>query len=90
MSSLLYSKVGCVFPMVVDSLLFQAEFGPNDHQEDATHFNSWSFFQKLDIISFIGSNLIFPAVEVVQIRFTKKINEFFCNFYHRINREGVL
>ena len=28
------NKVGYVFPMVVDSILFQAEFGPNDHRED--------------------------------------------------------
>ena len=32
------AKVGCVFPMVVVSLLPHAEFGPNDHLEDATHF----------------------------------------------------
>ena len=32
------SKVGCVFPMVVVSILPHAEFGPNDHREDASHF----------------------------------------------------
>ena len=32
------SKVGCVFPMVVVSLLPRAEVGLNDHQEDAQRF----------------------------------------------------
>ena len=31
-------KVGRVFPMVVVSILPHAEFGPNDHREDAPHF----------------------------------------------------
>ena len=35
-------KVGCVFPMVVVSILPHAEFGQNDHREDAPHFsNEW-------------------------------------------------
>ena len=34
------SKVGCVFPMVVVSILPHAEFGPNDHREDAPHFTN--------------------------------------------------
>ena len=33
-----FTKVGCVFPMVVVSLLLHAEFGPNDHRKDAPHF----------------------------------------------------
>ena len=32
------NKVGCVFSMVVVSILPHAEFGPNDHQKDAPHF----------------------------------------------------
>jgi len=32
--------VGCIFPMVIVSLLQHAEFGPNDHREDAPHFTS--------------------------------------------------
>ena len=32
-------KMGCVFAMVVVSILPHAEFGPNDYQEDAPHFN---------------------------------------------------
>ena len=32
------NKVGCVFPMVVVSILPHTEFGPNDHREDASHF----------------------------------------------------
>ena len=35
--STLRNKVGC-FPMVVVSILPHAEFGPNDHWEDAPHF----------------------------------------------------
>ena len=40
------SKVGCVFPMVIiptvyfPKVLPQAEFGPNDHREDAPHFRN--------------------------------------------------
>ena len=33
-----YSKVGCVFSMIVVSLLLHAEFRRNDHREDAPHF----------------------------------------------------
>ena len=39
---MLLTKVGCVFPMVVSPILPHAEFGRNDHQEDAPHFR----FQK--------------------------------------------
>ena len=44
--------MGCVFPMVVFSIMPHAEFAPNDHQEGAPHFNnrpceisrhSWSY-----------------------------------------------
>ena len=31
-------KVGCVFSMVAVSILPHAEFGPNDHQDEAPHF----------------------------------------------------
>ena len=31
-------KVGCIYPMVVVSILPHAEFGPNEHQEEAHHF----------------------------------------------------
>ena len=31
-------KVGCVFPMVIVSILPHAEFGPNDHRENPPHF----------------------------------------------------
>ena len=31
-------KVGCVFPMVLVSILPHAEFGRNDHRENAPHF----------------------------------------------------
>ena len=34
----IYHKVGCVFPMIIVSILPQAEIGPNDHREDASHF----------------------------------------------------
>ena len=36
--SLLICKVGCVVVMVVVSILPHAEFGPNDHRQDAPHF----------------------------------------------------
>ena len=39
-----FSKVGYVFSMVIVSMLPRAEFGPNDHQEDAPHF---TFFIQL-------------------------------------------
>ena len=32
------SKVGCVFPMVVVSILFHVVFGPNDRRKDASNF----------------------------------------------------
>ena len=33
-------KVVCAFQMVIVSLLPHAEFGPNDHREDALHFTN--------------------------------------------------
>ena len=41
-------KVGCVFPMVVVSILPNAEIGPNDHGEDAPHFIFSEIFSLLD------------------------------------------
>ena len=39
-----HTKVGCVFPMVIVSMLSNAEFGPNDHWDDVPHFMlDWSF-----------------------------------------------
>ena len=38
-----FGKVGCVFPKVFVSILPQAEFVSNDHQEDAPLFVSYSF-----------------------------------------------
>ena len=37
------SKVGCVFPMVVVSILPHAEFEPNDHQKDTPDFSKERF-----------------------------------------------
>ena len=34
----LATKLGCIFPMVIVSILPHTEFGPNDHWEDAPHF----------------------------------------------------
>ena len=42
-------KVGCIFPMVVVYLLPQAEFGRNDHREDAPHFKSWGILELIQI-----------------------------------------
>ena len=33
-----FNNLGCVFPMAIVSILPPAEFGWNDHQEDALHF----------------------------------------------------
>ena len=33
-----FNKVGCVFPMVVVSILHHTEFGRKNHREDASHF----------------------------------------------------
>ena len=33
-----YTKVGCVFLMVVVLTLLHAEFGRNDYEKDASHF----------------------------------------------------
>ena len=42
-SNLIKKYRGCVFPMVVISLLPHGEFGRNDHREDAPHFTSRQF-----------------------------------------------
>ena len=34
-------KVGCVFAMIVVSILPHAELGPNDHRDDEPHF-TWT------------------------------------------------
>ena len=44
------TKVECVFLMIVVSILPQAENGPNDHREDATHFTQIAY-SKLTILS---------------------------------------
>ena len=36
---LVWFKGGCVFPVAIVSMLPHAEFGPNDHREDAPHFS---------------------------------------------------
>ena len=33
-----FIKVGCAFPIVIGTIVPHAEFGPNDHPEDALHF----------------------------------------------------
>jgi len=53
-------KVGSVFPMVVVSILLHAEFGPNDHSEDAPHFIypiSWYVFKVLHAIAIFGMTI---------------------------------
>ena len=37
------SKVGCVSPMFVVSVLLHAKFGPNDHRENVSHFINMNF-----------------------------------------------
>ena len=40
---MIINKVGCALPMVVVSILLNAEFGGIDHREDAPHFRSFLF-----------------------------------------------
>ena len=51
---MIYNKVGCVFQMVVVSILTHVVFGPNDHLDDAPYFT-----YELNVITFDpGLNLI--------------------------------
>ena len=49
------SKVGCVFPMVVVSILPHAEFEPNDHQKDTPDFSKERFEAPLLIKEFANN-----------------------------------
>ena len=40
------SKMECVFPIVVVSILFYAEFGPKDHVEGAPYFTLGNTFSR--------------------------------------------
>jgi len=40
---ILVTKLGCIFPMVINSLLPHAVIGANDHREDTTHFTCSTF-----------------------------------------------
>ena len=42
-------KVECVFQVAIDSILPNAEFRQNDHQEDTTHFRE--LLESLNIVS---------------------------------------
>ena len=53
-----YTKVGCVFPMVVISLLPHAELGLDDHREDALHFNISVYISMKDRSSVVLIGLI--------------------------------
>ena len=44
-----YTKVACIFPMVIVFILSHAKFGPNDNQEDARH---------LSMIIWVGKSII--------------------------------
>ena len=62
------SKVGCIFPMVIISAEFgPAEFGPNGHLEDASHFTIsniefWSiFYFGYCLIIWSGSKILRPS-----------------------------
>ena len=50
----LTDKVECVFPMAVVSILPYAEFGPNDHPEDASLFKIETL--KENELTFIARN----------------------------------
>ena len=63
------SKVGCVFAMVVVSILPYAEFGRNDHREDAPHFKRYT--SKLDQSS---NGQIYVGDELVRVLVTSKLS----------------
>ena len=50
MSDFKLYKVGCVFPMIVVSILPRAKLGRNDHREDALHFVERNCFSETYII----------------------------------------
>ena len=66
----LSNKVGCILLIVVVSKLPQAEFGPNDHREDASNFNS-SFHVTLGTVASVGTNIInaFRIVFATNVQF---------------------
>ena len=48
--SILFCKVGRVFPMVVVSIQPHAEFGRNDHREDAPHFTKFIIKDRIHVL----------------------------------------
>ena len=58
------TKVVCVFQMVIVSLLTHAEFGPNDHREDAPNF----MFFSLEFHFGIGLKLKYNLEEIKEGR----------------------
>ena len=67
-----YNKVGCVFPMIAVSILSHAEFGQNDHREDALHisFSCWNrihselryLWWKFCLLVMTGAKLMFAIL----------------------------
>ena len=61
-------KVGCVFRIVVVSILFHPESGSNDHREDALHF----IFQRLKSKIRLKSFLSVSALSISSFNFEMK------------------
>ena len=51
-------KLGCVVRMVVDSILPQAECGPNDHRKDAPLFSPHWKLVRFHLVDFIFERTI--------------------------------
>ena len=53
------SKVGCVFPMVVISILPHAEIEPNDHREDAPTLQGKGVWEVIVYVGLAHSDGVF-------------------------------
>ena len=75
------SKVGCVFPIVVFSLLNQAGFRPNDYWEHASHFKCissrciWKNYDLLHLKSSVWTNKAFHVIKLGQCGRHKSVND---------------
>ena len=58
-------KVGCVFPMVVVSMLFHAEIGRIDHREGAPHFSNPNLTLKIPKFASKNFRIIFAIKKVI-------------------------
>ena len=61
------TKVGCVFPMVIVSILPYAEFGRTDHREDASHFNMSKSMNKRRLKTIIYTKFLKLRLKITNI-----------------------